>query len=280
VEPAETRKVLLTLVTDPRRFGSSLYFNPDVLGFRLGTDSWTALEALVSLEDAGILKLSAPPELELLYQVELTKVRVANFLELKGYQEITSDFKRVWLLGRVLKLESPQQLGLRLTDYSPRLSALSGNLTKMLKLFESKSLVSKEVYMRVASSVMRETASAARDAKEILSELSDLVRTISQLISRLREARSSIEETSAKLGIKLEENESLIRAYRESERELLELLGLVKSKLLESFPNWSAVLTSYDKLRSEFGATGQDFISALETMKSINDKFVLVTQIG
>jgi hypothetical protein len=274
------KKVLVTLITDPRRFGNSLYFNPDVLGFRLGTDPWTALEALVSLEDAGILKLHAPPEFGLLYQAELMKVRVANFLGLKGYNEIASDFKRVWLLGRVLKLEVPQHLGLHLTDHVHRLSALSTNLTKMLRLFESKSLVSKEVYMKVAASVMRETAVAAKEAKEILLELSELVRTTSQLIAKLRETRASIEETTAKLGIKLEENEILVKAYRAAENELLGLLALIKTKLLEVFPNWNQILASYDKLRSEFAVTGQDFIAALETMKSINDRFVVVKQAG
>ena len=280
MEPSETKKVLVTLITDPRRFGNSLYFNPDVLGFRLGTDPWTALEALVSLEDAGILKLHAPPEFGLLYQAELMKVRVANFLGLKGYNEITSDFKRVWLLGRVLKLEVPQHLGLHLTDHAHKLSALSTNLTKMLRLFESKSLVSKEVYMKVAASVMRETAVTAKEAKEILLELSELVRTTSQLITKLRETRASIEETTAKLGIKLEENETLVKAYRAAENELLELLALIKTKLLEVFPNWNQILASYDKLRSEFAVTGQDFIAALETMKSINDRFVVVKQSG
>ncbi len=280
MDPSETKKVLVTLITDPRRFGNSLYFNPDVLGFRLGADPWTALEALISLEDAGILRLHAPPEFGLLYQAELTKVRIANFLGLKGYSEIASDFKRVWLLGRVLKLDVPQQLGLQLADHVQRLSALSTNLTKMLRLYESKSLVSKEVYLKVASSVMRETAVTAKEAKEILQEMSEIVRTTSQLIAKLRETRASIEETTAKLGIKLEENETLVKAYRAAENELIELLALMKTKLVEVFPNWSQILSSYDKLRSEFAMTGQDYIAALETMKSINDRFVVVKQTG
>jgi len=271
-------KALWALLTDPRRFGRTLYFNPEVLEFRLGTDTWGALETLLGLEEAGLLKLSAPAEFTLLYDYELARIQATNFLGLKPYEELVNDFKRLWLMGRVLKFEPPRQLGVRIPDHAEKFKILNTHLNKLLKLMEAKALVSREVYNKVMQSACREAAASSKDVKELVKELNDIVAVTTRLLNRVREGRKNVEEISSKLGIRTEEHNDLVNTYNDAEQGLLYILMNVKTKVKELIQSWEQVIGNYNKMKAEFSIAGQDFFSVLDYIIQINNSFTVVTQ--
>lgn len=274
----EAGRVVWMLLTDPRRFGKVLYFNPEAFEFRLGIDVWDMLETFVGLEDAGLLKLTAPSDFLLFYDYELAKVRITNFLGLKPYDALLTEFKKVWLMGRVLKVEPPRQLGIRLPDYADKCKNFNTQLNKLFKLMETKALVSREVYNRVATSVVKETLDVAREVRELVNELNGLVAETVRILNRFKDGRKNIEETSSKLGVKFEENEELLEIYRNAEQDLLDTLLNIKARVTDLLPVWEQAAAAYDKMKAEFQMAGQEFFQVIETLRQVNSNFTAITQ--
>jgi hypothetical protein len=269
-------KLVWALLTDPRRFGNTLYFNGETLEYLIGTDAWSVLEMLVRLEDAGLLKLTAPSDFKLLYEYELVKIKTVNFLGLKPADALVNELNRIWLIGRILKVDPPRQLGLRLPDYSDKFKNFNTLLNKLLKLMEAKTLVSKEVYERVVAAVTKDTSASVKEIKDPIVELNNLVDEIVKILNKFKEKQKEIEETFSKLGVKTETIMLLEEAYKIAEYDLREILLNVKSSIVNLLPIWERLVMTYDMIRAEFPMVGQDFFNTIETLRQVNNSLTTI----
>ncbi|MCS7094996.1 MAG: hypothetical protein NZ988_04220 [Thaumarchaeota archaeon] len=278
LEHESGRRILISILTDPHRSGKTIYFDPDALSARIGGQSWDHLEAVVSLSERGLVKFYFTREVELLFRFLVTKARSEHVLGLRDQDEIATELRKVVTLGKVLGKAFERSADPRVPDHIEVLRALSTQLGKLFKLLEGKKLVSKEVYERVAASVLSDTANVVQSTEGVLSSLRSALSDLVEVMNVLSQERSRTAELRDKLGLNLEELELILNSYSSGVNECRHLLQEADRLVRTAFPNWEEVIGSADRIRSEFAPKAPFVDAVLKQLTKINEMLATLSQ--
>lgn len=270
LEHEASRRVLITLLTDPHRSGRTIYFDPDVLSARLGGQAWDHLEAMIQLGERGLIRFHHAREVELLFRFMRARARLEHVAGLRDLEEVAAELRKVRILGRVVGKDLEVIRDPRVSDHLDALRALSVQLGKLLKLLEGKKLVSREVYERVAASVLSETANVVQSTEQVLSSLRAALAELVEVMNVLVQERARISGLRDRLGFNLEELDLVLNSYLSGIEEFKRLLQQVDRLLRSAFPNWDDVIGSAQRVISEFAQKAPFVDAVLKQITAIN----------
>ncbi|MEN3047688.1 MAG: hypothetical protein ABDH63_02775 [Candidatus Caldarchaeales archaeon] len=270
LEHEASRRVLITLLTDPHRSGRTIYFDPDVLSARLGGQAWDHLEAMIQLGERGLIRFHHAREVELLFRFMRARARLEHVAGLRDLEEVAAELRKVRILERVVGKDLEVIRDPRVSDHLDALRALSVQLGKLLKLLEGKKLVSREVYERVAASVLSETANVVQSTEQVLSSLRAALAELVEVMNVLVQERARISGLRDRLGFNLEELDLVLNSYLSGIEEFKRLLQQVDRLLRSAFPNWDDVIGSAQRVISEFAQKAPFVDAVLKQITAIN----------
>ncbi|MCS7118369.1 MAG: hypothetical protein NZ957_06260 [Thaumarchaeota archaeon] len=273
-----SRRILVNLLTDPHRSGKTIYFDPDSLSARLGGHAWDHLEAIVALSDVGLVKFYFTREVELLFRFLVTKVRMWHVLGIKDQDEIAFEMRKATTLGRAIGKEPVSRQDQRVPDHLEALKKLSTQLGKLLKLLDGKKLVSREVYEKVAASVLSDTVTCVQSTEAVLASLKAALTDLVEVMKVLVQERYRTAELRDKLGLNLEELDLILSSYSSGENDCRRLLQEADQLVRDAFPNWDDIMKSADRVRSEFAQKAPFLDMVLKQLTSINEMLVVLRQ--
>ncbi|MCS7127270.1 MAG: hypothetical protein NZ953_02610 [Thaumarchaeota archaeon] len=282
LEHEASRRILISLLTDPHRSGRTIYFDPDALSARLGGQAWDHLEAMIELGEKGLIKFHFTKEVELLFRFIRARARLEHVAGLKEVDEVADELRKAKILGRIVGRDLEVIRDQRVPDHLEALRALSVQLGKLLKLLEGKKLVSREVYEMVAASVLSQTANVVQSTEQVLSSLRTALAELVEVMNALIQERARILGLRDRLGFNLEELDLVSNSYLSGIEEFRRLLQQIDRLLRGAIPNWDEVIGSAQKMSSEFAQRAPFVDVVLKQMTSINEmlKAGIETELG